>query len=126
LLIEREGDDITVKSTKTRDNPIKPFTARWSYEANELGALEWARLWHVADLQPDMPEYKRLALKVPEILAALDHEPKQAELAGMLEQEGVTRPTALKAISAAVLSGAVTETKTGTGLKAPKIYRPAK
>jgi len=63
---------------------------------------------------------------VPEILATLDHEPKQAELAGMLEQEGTTRPTALKAISAAVQSGAVIETKTGTGLKAPKIYRPAK
>ena len=126
LIIEREGNDITVKSTKTRDNPIKPFIARWTYEANQWSALEWARLWHVADLQPDMPEYQRLALKVPEILATLDHEPKQAELAGMLEQEGTTRPTALKAISAAVQSGAVIETKTGTGLKAPKIYRPAK
>ncbi len=126
LLIEREGNDITVKSTKTRDNPIKPFIARWTYEANQWGALEWARLWHVADVQPDMPEYQRLALKVPDILAELEPGPSQTKLAAAIsEASGVTKPTALQAIRAAVKSGAIIETVTGTGQTAPKTYRKA-
>lgn len=126
LLIEREGNDITVKSTKTRDNPIKPFIARWSYQANEWGALEWARLWHIKDLQPDMPEYQRLALKVPEILAELDPDPSKTKLAKAIEDAaGVTKPTAFQAIDLAVKSGTIIETKTGAGLTAPKAYRKA-
>lgn len=127
LLIEREDDDITVKSTKTRDNPVMPFIARWSFEGNAWGALEWARLWHIEDVQTKQAEYKRLALAVPEILQALDHEPKQAELAGLLQdQEGVSRPTAWKAINEAVQSGSVTELKKGDWIRAPKTYRIAK
>lgn len=129
LLIERieEDDDITVKSTKTRDNPVRPFVARFSFEDDEAGTLVWARLWHVEDVQPKRTEYKRVALVVPEILQALDHEPKQAELAGLLqEQEGISRPTAWKAIHEAVQSGAITEVKTGEWKTAPRIYRNAK
>jgi len=129
LLIEREedDDDITVRSTKTRDNPVKPFMARFSYEDDTEGTLIWARLWHIEDIQPKRSEYKRVALVVPEVLHALDHEPKQAELAGLLQdQEGIGRETALKAINAAVQSGAITEVKTGEWKTAPRIYRNAK
>lgn len=37
LLIEREegADSITIKSTKTRDAPVEPFEALWTYESDE-------------------------------------------------------------------------------------------
>jgi len=123
IQVARDDTDITIKSTKTRENEFSPFIIRWTYEDTPEGALEWARFWHVQDIRPKRALYQQTAAAIPDILKGLSHKPNQAELARLLqEREGISRPTALEAISRAVKSGAVNEAKAGDYRTAERRY----
>lgn len=55
LLIQREeGEDaITIESTKTRDIPVWPFEAMWTYEQDASGELVSGRFWGLGRPETD-------------------------------------------------------------------------
>ncbi len=55
FLIEREeGEDvITIQSTKTRDIPVWPFEAMWTYKQDEAGELTSGRFWGLGRPEKD-------------------------------------------------------------------------
>lgn len=124
ILIERAGDDLTVKSTKTRDDPISPFVARWTFEKNQDGALEKARFWHVEELKAKRPEYITAGEELPDLLRGMIDAPNQNQLAKTIEDTyEIKRAQALEAIKYAVSRGLITEEKTGEGKTSPKLYK---
>jgi hypothetical protein len=80
LIVERSDDDLTIRSTKTRDNPVKPFTLRWTYDQTDFGALDKARLWHVSTTAPKLARHKAIGAELGDLLADLDSPPNQGEL----------------------------------------------
>jgi len=126
LLVERMEDDLTIRSTKTRDDPVRPFVVRWTYDKTAEGALDTARFWHIEEAQPNVPEYVRLAQDLPDLLRGMDAEPNQSGLVKeMADVWTVKRDLALKAIKHAVQHGLIRERRTGTGITAPVTYRAA-
>jgi hypothetical protein len=45
LLVERDDDGITIRSTKTRDVPVEPFGALWTYDQDSDGELVTGRFF---------------------------------------------------------------------------------
>ena len=126
LLVERMEDDLTIRSTKTRDDPVRPFICRWTYDKTPEGALDQARFWHIEEAQPNVPEYVRLGQDLPYLLRGMDTEPNQSALVKeMADLWTVKRDMALKAIKYAVQHGLIRERRTGSGTTAPVVYKPA-
>lgn len=126
LLVERMEDDVTIRSTKTRDDPVHPFTARWTFDKTPDGALDTARFWHIENVPPPLPVYAQVAMDLPELLKTLGKVPNQSELvkeiAGAFQMQ---RKGALQAIRYAVTHGWIREQAAGTGRTAPKVYHVA-
>ncbi len=124
ILIERAGDDLTVKSTKTRDDPISPFVARWTFDKTEDGALNKARFWHVEELKAKRPEYITAGEELPDLLRGMLEAPNQNQLAKAIgDTYEIKRAQALEAINYAVSRGLIVEEKTGAGKTSPKLYK---
>lgn len=123
LMIERDENLLTIKSTKTRANEVMPFIARWTFEDTQEGALEWARFWHIEDIRPKRAAYQETAAAIPEILKALDHQPSQTELIGLIrDKQSIGQETAIKAIAQAVKAGDIKEAQDGQHKTAAKRY----
>lgn len=123
LSIERAGDDVTIQSTKTRDDPIKPFVARWAYDKDQRGALLGAMFWHVRNVTPPLPEYVEIGERLDSILADLGGQANQSKLwAAIRETEGASKGTAQKACEYAVSHKVIVASKQGTHQSAPVVY----
>jgi len=123
LSIERAGDDVTIQSTKTRDDPIKPFVARWACDKDQRGALVGARFWHVRNVTPPLPEYVEIGERLDGILADLGGRANQSALwAAIREREGASKGTAQKACEYAVSHKVILASKQGTHQSAPVVY----
>ena len=126
LLVERSDDDLTVRSTKTRDNPVAPFVARWTYELDEHGALSRARFWHIATTKPKQPRYKEVGEELPELLAEMEGSPNQSRLTErIMDTYDIKRTQARRAIDYAANRGIILETRRGEYPTAPKVYKQA-
>ena len=124
LYVERAEDEFTVKSTKTRDDPVRPFVGQWTYEKNEHGALDTGRMWHMASVETDRPEYMALAEELPDMIAEMDGTPNQSEVVRAAEKHlKTTRNTVLQAIRYAIGKGWIAEESTSDRKNAPKRYR---
>lgn len=124
LLVERTDDDLTVRSTKTRDNPVKPFTLRWTYALTDQGALHKARFWHVCTTAPHRPEYKVIGDELGDLLTGMDKSPNQAGLRAQIRGTyGVGDSTARQAIEYAETHNVIGYVRQGAHSNAPKIYR---
>lgn len=126
ILIERDGDDITVRSTKTRNDPVRPFRARWTWEQDEHGTLQAARFWHLERLETIRPKYLVAADELPDILGDMEGRPNQTQLCERLRDAyGLSRAQARRAIEAAVRSGKVREEAENSARNAPRRYEVA-
>lgn len=126
LIVERSDDDLTIRSTKTRDNPVKPFVARWTYDLDDHGALLCARFWHICTTGPKTPEYVKIAGGLPDLLKARLDAPNQTQLVKMIgDTHGASKNTAIEAIRNAVARGLIKETRQGTSPTAPVLYQVA-
>jgi len=99
LLVERDsdGDGLTIRSTKTRDTPVKPFSALWTYEQDAAGELLRGRFFGLGE-----PEGQALGKQQQAELCILKDASdgmNQSELVDLVkENAGVGRHTALAAI----------------------------
>ena len=125
LLVERVEDDLTIRSTKTRDDPVRPFTVRWTFDKTPEGALDTARFWHIEEAQPTLPAYVQLAQDLPALLQGMASPPNQSQLVkAMADEFTIQRKAALQAIRYAVTHGLIRE-QGGAGKTSPKEYHAA-
>jgi hypothetical protein len=130
LLVSREegSDQITVQSTKTRDDPVRPFVAQWTFEKDENGALSKAGFFHCKNVQPKEVEHVAAAHERSAIVASIsaDGPPNQTRLVAVIHQEcELSRNTALAAIAYAVSHGWLVEKRVGDKDNSPLHYFPA-
>ena len=126
LLIEREEgtNDVTIKSTKTRDDPVRAFTAQWRYNADEHGALDQAQFWHIGYAKKKQAGYQELADVLPDLLATMEPDPNQSELVKACATNYLaSRRLALRAIKEAVDKGRIIEQRKAPHATAPLVYR---
>lgn len=124
LLVERNGDDLTIRSTKTRDNPVNPFVVKWTFEKNSDDALYSARFWHIGSAEPDTPQYLTAGDELPDIIKNLEENPSQNKLCKILDDTyGLKKPQAIQAIKHAVSNGNIIEISTGNSKTSKKIYK---
>lgn len=105
LLIDREegGDAVTIQSTKTRDKPVEPTSALWTWNQDNAGELESGRffgLGYPEDANLSKPEKARQT-----ILSLLDFQPgmNQSELIeGVKAEADVGRDSTLSALKALI------------------------
>jgi len=125
LLVERNGDDLVIKSTKTRDDPVSPFMVKWTFKKNEYGALDKARFWHVANIQNEQASYITAGDELNDLLKEMKDSPSQNKLCKAIDDTyGLKKPQALQAIQYAVKKGNILEFSTGNSKTSPKKYRP--
>ena len=125
LLVERNGDDLAIKSTKTRDDPVSPFMVKWTFEKNKYGALNTARFWHIANIQTEQAGYMTAGDELPDLLKGMEESPTQNKLCKAIDDTyGLKRPQALQAIKYAVKKGIISEIPTGNSKTSPKKYSP--
>jgi len=126
LLVERQEDDLTIHSTKTRDDPVQPFVVRWTYERGRRGMLNTGRFWHISTVEPDVPDYVRIARELPMVLETFDKPPNQSTLRKYLVDEyDCADLTARRVIQWAVEHALIVEERDGDHRTAPKRYRAA-
>jgi len=124
LIAERSDDDLTIRSTKTRDNPVKPFVARWTYAQDDAGALRTARFWHICTTAPRVPEYAKIGGELAELLRERMDAPNQTQLVELIgDTYGASRNTALEAIRNAVARGQIRESRQGDAPTSPVLYQ---
>ena len=124
LLIEREQDDVTVSSTKTRDDPVDPFVAHWTFEKAEDGALLTARFWHLNKAELNVSPHITVAMNLADLVRGLEQAPNQSRLVQEIATAfTMQRKSALKAIHYAVTHGWLVEEQQGVGKTSPKVYR---
>lgn len=129
LLIERDGSDITMQSTKTRDNEVPASMLRWLWDANPDGSLQRGRFAHVHNVQAEQPRYREVAQELPEIVeelrGQLGDDPNQSQVvaAAMTANTDIQRNTALSAIRHAVSQSWLIEQRKGQHKTAPLLYR---
>jgi len=80
LLVERELNNVTIQSTKTRDDPVKPFEVVWTFDKDATGALDKARFWHVKNTEEKASEYVTIGRDLAEFLDTLDAPVTQGDL----------------------------------------------
>lgn len=136
MLIERpslDADDITLQSTKSRDDRIPPFLLRWLFERDAAGELAASRFAFVEGIRPELPRYQDLAAELPALVEELIKDaatnnggagPNQSQLvsAAMTANADVGRNTALAAIRFAVGKKWLLERAKGSSPTAPKLY----
>ena len=122
LSTERDGDDLTAQSTKTRDDPVKPFTVRWTFERTPHGALDRARFWHVRTEKPRVPEYVQIGTVLPDMINGQGFDSENALRKAIMAEFDVTKVTADRAIKHAVSEGTIKAEPTGDYPTAPKRY----
>ena len=125
LLVERSDDDLTIKSTKTRDNVVKPFVLRWTYDLTDFDALYKARFWHVCTTAPKRAEYAVIGDELSELLAEMDAGPTQGALRAYVRTTyNVADLTARRAIEYAETHSVIGYVQHGDYSSAPKRYYP--
>ncbi len=122
LIAEREADDLTLRSTKTRDDPVRPFVAKWTYTKNGDGALDIARFYHVRTEAPQVPEYIQIARELPDLLDGNGADSHNAFRKQIMEEFECSKNTADRAIASAVSDGLIKEEREGGHTTAPKRY----
>ena len=136
MLIERpnlEADDITLQSTKSRDDRIAPLGLRFLFERDLAGELSSARFAFVEALRPERPRYQELAAELPDLVEQLTQDaatgnggagPNQSQLvsAAMRANPDLGRNTVLTAIRFAVGKHWLIERSKGQSPTAPKVY----
>lgn len=126
LLIERESDTVTLQSTKTRDDPVRPFEAMWTYEQSASRALLEGRFWHLRETTAKQPEYVTIAEGLSELIEETGGQPTQNVLREAIQQTfDCGDNTARRAISYAENHLLIVGEKQGAHRTAPKLYRAA-
>jgi hypothetical protein len=108
LMVERDGgeDTVTLKSTKTRDTPVAPFTAMWTYEQDAAGELVRGRFFGMGRPENEAMTKQQQA----ELCITMDMTDgaNQSQLVELCKAAGIGRSTALAAIGSLVESGKMT------------------
>ncbi len=110
LLVERDrdGDTLTLRSTKTRDVPVKPFSALWTYEADADGELTRGRFFGLGE-----PEGQALSKQQQAELCIVKDMVDGTNQTGIVElvkaNAGIGKGTALAALRRLVDSGQLCE-----------------
>jgi hypothetical protein len=108
---EYEPADISVKSVKSRDMPVRPFGARFVYEHDEAGELDKARFWGVGRPQMEMTAQERAEAC---ICKHLDDGMNQTGVVNLVkDRSGIGRSSALAAIKSLVDRGVLQEVPDG-------------
>jgi hypothetical protein len=126
LLIERESDTVTLQSTKTRDDPVRPFEAMWTYEQSANRALLEGRFWHLRETTAKQPEYVTIAEGLSDLIEDTGGQPTQNVLREAIQQTFACGDnTARRAITYAEDRLLIVGEKQGAHRTAPKLYRAA-
>jgi hypothetical protein len=115
LLIERNSDEVVMKSTKTRHAPISPFSAIWSYES-ENRELVKGRFFGLGQVKTDSTNKEQMAERL--IMEYLDDGMNQSEIIEKLKGR-VGRDAILKSLENLVSSEKLV---IKTGPKNSKLY----
>lgn len=111
LQVERDppgGDTINVRSTKTRDLPIAPFAALWTYRQDTAGELVRGRFFGLG--QPEGGALSKQEQAELCILKDMTNGMNQTQLVDLVKREtGIGRHTALGAIRRLVDGGKLRE-----------------
>jgi len=123
IQLERTGDDLSIGSTKTRDDPVSPMVARWTWDTNAEGALETARFWHLLDLVPERPDYVDAAEEIVELLEDMAEAPSENVLCRALKEKcDLGKRKARQAIQHALEKGWIRQEREGVGATSAKRY----
>lgn len=100
LLIEREeGEDvITIESTKTRDIPVWPFEAMWTYTQDESGELTAGRFYGLGRPEKDDESRPAGERAYEYILISLDDAISQSDIAAKCKGAKIGRNATLTAL----------------------------
>ncbi len=94
---DEDGDIIILRSTKTRDIPVKPFAALWTYEQDEDGELIKGRLFGMGKPEGDKLSKQEQAEQC--ILADMADGMNQREIVDLVKREaGVGKNTTIAAL----------------------------
>jgi len=100
LLVERtEGEDVvTLESTKTRDIPVWPFEALWTYEQDADGELTGGRFFGLGRPEKDDESRPASDRAYEYILMTLDTDMSQTDLVEKCKSAKIGRNTTLTAL----------------------------
>ena len=100
LLIDRkEGEDVvTIESTKTRDIPVWPFEAMWTYQQDETGELIGGRFWGLGRPEKDNESRPAAERAYEYIVMELDGALSQSDIVTKCKAAKIGRNTALTVI----------------------------
>ena len=100
LLVQREeGEDVvTIESTKTRDIPVWPFEALWTYEQDAASELIGGRFFGLGRPEKDDESRPANERAYEYILMTLDTDMSQTDLVDKCKAAKIGRNTALTAL----------------------------
>jgi hypothetical protein len=100
LLIDREeGEDvITIESTKTRDIPVWPFEAMWTYQQDDRGELIGGRFYGLGRPEKDSENRPASERAYEYIIMELDGLVSQTDIVAKCKGAKIGRNTALTVI----------------------------
>jgi len=125
LIVEREADNVVIQSTKTRDDPVKPFEVVWTYDKDQAGALDKACFWHVKQAEEKASEHVTIGRDLAEFLDTLTPPITQTALRRAIcsEYADCSDKTARRAIEWAEQNGQIVGDRQGNATNAPIHYR---
>jgi len=100
LLVDREeGEDVvTIESTKTRDIPVWPFEAMWTYEQDGKGELIAGRFWGLGRPETDSESRSASDRAYEYIVMELDSLMSQTDIIAKCKGAKIGRNTVLTVI----------------------------
>jgi len=124
IFVDRKENTLTLKTTKTRDNPWPQLQIEWEYTLDENKALQRGWFFGNGIVQPGVSKYAAQLEKLPEILKGMGELKSKKQLCqkiqdvfNLKEHEGKT------IIELAVEQKIIIEESTGTGKTCPKRYK---
>jgi len=130
LAIEKDGDCVTLRAAKSRDEVIEPFKAVWHYSNRSDGALVRARFHYGGVPVARRKAVDRAIEDIPDIVTEMErqsgYQPNQTRLRGAIrERHGVSDQVARRAIERAVEAKTIIVESAGEHRSAAKSYRRA-
>ena len=100
LLVDREeGEDvITIESTKTRDIPVWPFEAMWTYQQDEQGELIGGRFYGLGRPEKDDESRPANERAYEYIIISLEDNTSQTDIVALCKAAKIGRNAALTAL----------------------------
>lgn len=124
IYVDRKGNTLILKTTKTRDDPWPQLQIEWNYTVDENRAL--LRGWFLNNgiIQPESSKYAGIHENLPKILKDMGELPSKSKLCQRLQEVyDLKRNQGLLIIESGVRQGVLIEEITGTSKTCSKRYR---